>query len=137
MRVRVCVCVCVCVIDMHCKITRYTAINLTCPQKREKRILSVCLSVCLSVSLSICFLLSSYSCLSFVVFVYFFRLCSQVFYIVGPYVYIYSFNMSISNNSLGKLKNNNKGRKCFISRRTQHILFTVIWRRTFGKGQFR
>ena len=25
-----------------------------------------------------------------------------------------------------------KGRKCFIYRRTQHILFTVIWRQTCG-----
>ena len=25
-------------------------------------------------------------------------------------------------------------RKCFIQRRIQHILFTVIWRRTCGKG---
>ena len=26
-----------------------------------------------------------------------------------------------------------KGRKCFIQQRTQHILFTVIWRRKYGK----
>ena len=25
-----------------------------------------------------------------------------------------------------------EGRKCFIQRRTQHILFTVIWRQTYG-----
>ena len=30
-----------------------------------------------------------------------------------------------------------EGRKCFIERRTQHILFTVIWRQTYGKGPFR
>ena len=27
-----------------------------------------------------------------------------------------------------------EGRKCFIYRRTQHILFTVIWRQTYCKG---
>ena len=27
-----------------------------------------------------------------------------------------------------------EGRKCFIKRRTQHILFTVIWRQTYGTG---
>ena len=27
-----------------------------------------------------------------------------------------------------------EGRKCFFYRRTQHILFTVIWRHTYGKG---
>ena len=26
------------------------------------------------------------------------------------------------------------GRKCFISRHTQHILFTVMWRLAYGKG---
>ena len=30
-----------------------------------------------------------------------------------------------------------EGRKCFIYRRTQHILFTVIWRRTYGKEPLR
>ena len=30
-----------------------------------------------------------------------------------------------------------EGWKCFISRRTQHILFTVIWRQTYGKGPLR
>ena len=30
-----------------------------------------------------------------------------------------------------------KGRKCFIERRTQHILFTVIWCQTYGKGPLR
>ena len=26
-----------------------------------------------------------------------------------------------------------EGRKCFTERRTQHILFTVMWRQTYGK----
>ena len=30
-----------------------------------------------------------------------------------------------------------KGTKCFIERRTQHILFTVIWCRTYDKGPLR
>ena len=30
-----------------------------------------------------------------------------------------------------------KERKCFIYRCTQHILFTVIWRHTYGKGPLR
>ena len=30
-----------------------------------------------------------------------------------------------------------EGRKCFIYRRIRHILFTVMWRRTYGKGPFR
>ena len=30
-----------------------------------------------------------------------------------------------------------EGRKCFIKRRTQHILFTVIWRQTYGRGPLR
>ena len=33
-----------------------------------------------------------------------------------------------------KLLRRKEGRKGFISRHTQHILFTVIWRRTYGKG---
>ena len=28
-------------------------------------------------------------------------------------------------------------RKCFIKRCTQHFLFTVIWRQTYGKGLLR
>ena len=34
-------------------------------------------------------------------------------------------------------KGRKEGRKCFIYRRTQHILFTVIWRQTYGKGPLR
>ena len=30
-----------------------------------------------------------------------------------------------------------EGRKCFILRRSQHILFTVIWRKTYGKEPLR
>ena len=30
-----------------------------------------------------------------------------------------------------------KGRKCFILQCTQHILFTVIWCQTYGKGPFK
>ena len=30
-----------------------------------------------------------------------------------------------------------EGSKCFIQRCTEHILFTVIWRRTYSKGPHR
>ena len=40
-------------------------------------------------------------------------------------------------NAVALLKKRKEGRKCFIQRRTQHILFTVVWRRKYGKEPLR
>ena len=94
-------------------------------------VLPVCLSiyVCLSICLSVSHNPESRQVVSdsFIHCTAYLSVCLSVCLSIYLSVYL----------SHTTLKAKEGRQKCFISRRTQHILFMVIWHRTYGKGPFR